>query len=148
MKKFGYRADIESFCDSHWDNGEEGYDNYREEHWSHSFKNIFRDDQNPDIASSLELTPGSKVLVVWLVYSSGDSFGTETGRWSNLVGIFTDSKSASQLEQAIYANAKTRNFTNDLEIITSDGQEFKIYPSWNGYFESLDYVSIEEVFLK
>jgi hypothetical protein len=101
---------------------------------------------HPDIVTNLSIEPDEKCHVVWLEYSSGDSFGNGHRNHTVCLGVFKDQSAAKELAGII------RNHTDDdngfgpskwtLNVETSDGQYHKIYCSWLGYFEHLDEVHV------
>lgn len=141
---FGYKVDIEQYCD-HNERSDEDYGS-----WSSSFTNSLSDivrktNEYPDIVSSLDIAPGTRALVVWAVWSTGDSFGRSSGSGTEAFGIFTDIKTAEELQKAMedYSHG---NRKDDIVVTTSDGQVFKLgYMPWFGYFDSLDSVRIDAV---
>lgn len=141
---FGYKVDIEQYCD-HNERSDEDYGS-----WSSSFTNSLSDivrktNEYPDIVSSLDIAPGTRALVVWAVWSTGDSFGHSSGSGTEAFGIFTDLKSAEELQKAM-EDYSSGNRKDDIVVTTSDGQVFKLgYMPWFGYFDSLDSVRIDAV---
>lgn len=139
---FGYKVEIEQYCD-HRERSEEQYGN-----WSASYTNSLKDEVKktndyPDIVSTLDIEPGTQALVVWAVWSTGDSFGRARGSQAEAAGIFTDMASAVQFREALYACNEREGA---IKLTTSDGQEFELdYMPWFGYFESLDSVQINTV---
>lgn len=90
----------------------------------------------PDVTSKFDIPSGSNAIVVWVEWSSGDSFGSHYAGSSEAVGIFTDIKAAKELKQHI----ETKDWDKEpqLSFATSDGQEFNIgFAGWVGYFESI-----------
>lgn len=139
---FGYKVVIEQCCDHHEHSGEQYGD------WSASYSNTIQDvvqktNDYPDVVSTLDIEPGTQAHVVWVVWSSGDSFGWARGSHSEAAGIFTDVAAAEQFREALYAcNEKD----GTIKLTTSDEQEFELgYMPWFGYFESLDSVHINTV---
>lgn len=139
---FGYKVEIDQYCE-HSEHSGEQFGDWRAS-YTNSIKNLVqKTDEYPDITSSLDIAPGTQALVVWAVWSSGDSFGRNSGGHSEAFGIFTDLGSAVQLREALYAHTDNNKST---ELTTSDGQKFTLgYMPWFGYFESLDSVSVDVV---
>lgn len=139
---FGYKVDIESYCDHH-EPATEQYGN-----WSSRYTNTMKDtvcktNEYPDIVSSLDIPVGSRAFVVWVVWSTGDSFGRAAGSYSEAFGIFTDLESAEWLRTTLII---IREQDGKTELNTPDGQEFTLdYMPWYGYFESLDVVNVTSV---
>lgn len=142
---FGYKVNINQHCD-HNERSDEEHGS-----WSASYTNTLGDivrktNDYPDLVSSLDIAPGTRVIVVWAAWSSGDSFGNAVGKDTEAFGIFTDIKSAEELQSAIERHIDNNG---DVQITTSDGQVFKLgYMPWFGYFERLDgvYVNAATVF--
>jgi len=107
----------------------------------------------PDVASIHDIPLGTNVLIVWAEWSSGDSFGHATNGSTEVLGLFLDMASAKALADGIkncnkkpyhYSYRKETTPTSDgYDIKTPDGQRFTCgFASWNGYFESLTDVHI------
>lgn len=138
---FGYKVTIDQYCDHH-ERSDEEYGSWSSSYSSNLNDIVRRTTDYPDIASSLDIAPGTRALVVWAVWSTGDSFGQSRGGQAEAFGIFTDINSADELQKAL----ESYNGTEDLNLTTSDGQVFKIsYVPWLGYFESLDTVRVDVV---
>ena len=72
---FGYKVEIDSVC-THYEREDVEWGSWSSEH-SNYFKQVFKVDKNnyPDIVSSLDIKEGEDCFVVWVEWSSGDSFG-------------------------------------------------------------------------
>jgi hypothetical protein len=140
---FGYSVSINRHCIDSEHSGER-YGSWSES-WNQEIdKVVTKTESMPDVVSPLDLHFGANALVVWATYSTGDSFGRSHGGSSEVFGIFTDIKSATELRDAL-SDFNTRGKSSRLEITTSDGQKFTDYVPWTGYFESLDAVDIDVV---
>lgn len=145
MKLYGYDVDICQICiDSEY--SESNSDDYL---WYESYDNFLgsitpNTSGYPDVVSTLKLTKRGTYYLVWLEYSTGDSFGTWNKGSTLACGIFQDLKSANQLKKAI----EDSSGNSPIKLITSDGQEFEIYDCWTDrwtdYFGGLDNVNITE----
>ena len=141
MKLYGYDVDICKICiDSEY--SELDSDDYS---WYESYDNFLgsiipNTSGYPDVVSTLKLTKRGTYYLVWLEYSTGDSFGTSNKGSTLACGIFQDLKSANQLKKAI----EDSSGNSPIKLITSDGQEFEIYDCWTDYFGGLDNVNITE----
>lgn len=140
---FGYHVTINSTCyESNWSG--ERYGEWSES-WNHKIdRKVTKCSSGdvPDVVSSLDIPIGSSALVVWAIYSSGDSFGRASMGRTEILGIFLDMKSANELMHYVVDNKKS----DSIKLTTSDGQVFKMnYVPWHGYFESLDSVEIDVV---
>ena len=140
---FGYHVTVNSTCyESNWSG--ERYGEWSES-WNHKIdRKVTKcsDGDIPEVVSSLDIPSGSNALVVWAIYSSGDSFGRASMGRTEILGIFLDMKSANELMHYVVDNKKS----DSIKLTTSDGQVFKMkYVPWHGYFESLDSVEIDVV---
>lgn len=140
---FGYHVTINSTCyESERSGGRYG-------RWSEFWhQKIDRkvtkcsDGDIPEVVSSLDIPSGSNALVVWAIYSNGDSFGRASMVGTEILGIFLDMKSANELMDHVSNNENEKS--DSINITTTDGQVFKMdYVPWQGYFESLDSVEID-----
>lgn len=143
MKLYGYDVDICQICiDSEYS------PEYSDDcSWYKSYNNFLgsitpNTSGYPDVVSTLKLTKRGTYYLVWLEYSTGDSFGTSNKGSTLACGIFQDFKSANQLKKAI--EDSSGNSSRSIKLITSDGQEFEIYDCWTDYFGGLDDVNITE----
>ena len=141
-KIYGYDVEIESLC-THSEHEHEAYGSW-EEHYSNRFGRIFPVEQGGDIISSIKAKSGEKVWVVWVEYSTGDSFGNSHCGSTEAIAIFKDIDAAEELVKAL-ENSK-RDSDDNFYCETSDGQIIKIdYTPWTGYFETLEEVHLDRV---
>jgi hypothetical protein len=149
---FGYSIEIESFTEETrepnpndpWDRGNTSTHN--------SFRHVSKTEIYPDIASSLDIPVGAECHVVWVVWSTGDTFGRDEGRRTSLIGVFQKEGAALGLQREIERRNQERHNIKDynysFEFVTSDGQELTVYQSWFGYFDSLDAVHVEQTVMQ
>ena len=141
---YGYGIELNHHCD-HEEHSDEPYGD-----WSSSFTNsinpnAIRNAELPDAVAPFDIPAGQNALVVWAEWSSGDSFGHGERNCTEVIGIFQDLRSASDLRDKLLAHKKG-DTDRGYDITTPDGQHFKCgYISWNGYFESLDEIHIDTV---
>jgi len=121
---------------------------------SWDFRGVSKGGEYPDIASSLDIPAGEDCFVVWVQWSSGDSFGHSSGAYAEPIGIFKSIAAAHELADAVenlhnFECGKMQKNGDGYIIDTSDGQHFEDnFCSWRGYFESVDCVAIEHTFVK
>ena len=124
----------------HYESSSERYGDWSESHTNRCGTIVNKVTSGPDIVSRLDIPQGSNALVVWVQWSTGDSFGTSEVGEAEVFGIFLDLLSAIKLRDAL------RTAKGELNLTTPDGQTFKYdYLPWQGYFESLDFVEISVV---
>lgn len=148
QSKIGYKVIIESECiDSYHSQEEFG-------EWNASYQNTFKsirrkndDEEYPDLVSDLDIPAGEEVFVVWLEYSSGDSFGWGQNTGVEVVGLFQDYAAAVELRDRIEPT-RHGEFPFDgarIKYQAKDGQDINIYyGTWTGYFENLETIHIEK----
>jgi len=93
---------------------------------------------------------GKNVFVVWLVYSTGDSFGHDENAYAEGLGVYTTYEEAEEVRQLIlddyakgYDYGSVSSGKSGNQVTLPSGQV--LYTgSWKGYFESLTDVYIDE----
>lgn len=110
------------------------------------------DEDSFEVVSELDLPSGSEAWIVWIVWSSGDSFGWAENRHAEVLAIFDHEWYANAFADYVrngdyesnnsFLGGTGKPFTFQSE----DGQEFKYdYIPWDGYFESLEAVHVDKV---
>lgn len=95
------------------------------------------------IRDTVESAPGERIKVgdaihvVYVVYTTGDTFGYDGGHSSRLVAT-----KSIEIAQAAEAWAKAVNDFGSCEEGWAKGMKSLPYPAWVGYFERLDAVRI------
>jgi hypothetical protein len=142
---FGYGVKIRSRCD-HSERSDEQYGSWYESYTNRIGSAVQSQTEYPDVTSTYEITPGEDAWVVWVEYSTGDSFGHGDCNGTEVVGIFRkeDYHAAKSLKEQIHRHAAADFASYRFE--TSDGQVFESgCAPWSGYFERLDEVHIDRV---
>lgn len=87
--------------------------------------------------------------LLYVVYSTGDTFGRDDGQ-IEYIGLYDDETLAYDQKRIIEEDAKLSD--NDIgvdswnvEITHPNGKKFKLHKPWEGYFEQLQYVSVDRV---
>lgn len=75
---------------------------------------------------------GDTIWLVVAVWSTGDSFGQDSGAHSEIFGAFDNPGQAYSFEEQLKSG----------HVRTNTGKP--LYLPWSGYFESLDYTSVLE----
>lgn len=148
----GYKVDIDTTCIDHYQSDED-YGDWHSE-YSNSFRSIRRttkEDNHPDLTSKLDIQDGSPVFVVWVEYSTGDSFGSSTRGSTEAIGVFRDRASAEELAAALRKTADRDtdvDYSSSFSVTTTDGQTINVeYMPWLGYFERLENVYVDPAFM-
>lgn len=98
---------------------------------------IVKKDEYDVLSAKHEFSVGDVCYLVWAQYSTGDTFGRDGGQYELLEVLSTRGDAEKQKE--IYENLTDRRS----DVV---GQAIGYVP-WLGYFESLDFVRIEELVL-
>lgn len=152
----GFLVEFESDCIESERETDENGDYVQYGSWSEVYTNnivprVIKDPKFPDVTSTLDIERGEKAFVVWVEYSTGDSFGHSSRSGTEAIAIFKDYVVAKELADAIEGHKPDRDISDwdnkyKLKLKTSDGQEFDIYTgSWHDYFGGLDEVHVDEV---
>lgn len=149
LPKFGYKVGIERHCD-HSYYSEESYGDWHESYTNRLENFAAHTDEYPDVASIHNIDAGQGALVVWIEWSSGDSFGHGDRNNAEVMGLFRDPESANFLKQQIESwtpNDKAKwDQAKSYHFKTPDGQEFQSgFAPWAGYFDTLESVNIDAV---
>lgn len=86
--------------------------------------------------------------ILYAVYTTGDSFGSDPGRGIEFIGFYTKDQLdvAEENMRTIEKNDASRSEGFSIKLKTPDGKKtFSQSCGWKGYFESLDYVNIVSV---
>lgn len=97
-----------------------------------------------------EPTKGDTLYVIYAVWSSGDSFGSDSqGSYEFLCVNHDRDKAYANLEKLRRHSPGPYDYTtggNQVEVDLDDGSTMTVYTgSWRGYFESLDTMDIAAV---
>lgn len=138
----GYRVELECTNLGSYRSNEQWGD------WSaeseHELVGISRCEEYPDIVSSLDIKDGEKCFVVWVQWSSGDSFGHHSGAYSEAFAVFKDKACAEAFAKALRAADVEKQSIITFE--SEDGQTITInYFPFYGYFESVDFIEVAEM---
>lgn len=122
-----------------------------------SYCKIIKGDERHYV-SDTELVPasvqvGDTIFMVWVQYSTGDSFGYDSGYSHEIIGLYKDSKLANQAAEAIREDNRDKpdySFNdggNQVMVPTFDGTSERPQRTggWKGYFEGLDFVEVSSL---
>lgn len=131
--KWNYSVDYDKFThttreadpDDSWDQGDDASEYELKHIEAREVLETYR--YNSDIVSDTVKPYSTDAYVVYVVYTTGCTFGTSEGGVIDFMKITTDEKEAQAMYDSIYNG-------------TYEG-----YKAWEGYFESLDFVRIEHL---
>lgn len=112
-----------------------------------------------DLEVAYEVLPNVEYFVLAVVYSTGDSFSHQDRACCEIIGLYrTYDEAATNAKkirkhndyetsfEARYRRDRKQN-DDDLILTSSSGNEFLCAKPWLGYFESLDEIMVESVYL-
>lgn len=107
-----------------------------------SFK-VHPESHYSDIMVPYEPERGVDYYLLYTVYSTGDSFGHDSGNCVEYIGLYTKEELhiAKENERRIEAH-NCGNRETKLQLLMPNTADFRMHIPWHGYFESLDYVNI------
>jgi hypothetical protein len=161
--------DSHSYITEHGDGKQWGRrDCYAEEHNIRGVRDVGEKGYY-DLQTAFDLDPTRPYFLVYGIYSTGDSFGHDEGR-IEFVGLYEDLEVAhenvrriqqhnemyNQLENRWYTSSKQMSKAEmtklrktfepySVQLVTEDGQEYKVHVPWHGYFERLTEVEVQPV---
>ena len=96
-----------------------------------------------DVMIPYEPERGVDYYLLCVVYSTGDSFGHDSGSSVEYIGLYTKEELhvAKENERRIETHNSGKHDTT-LQLLMPNTYEFRTHIPWHGYFESLDYVDI------
>lgn len=126
-------------------NDEWGADDTATSHHIRGFK-VTEAKQYWDLIVGYDVKPEVAYYLVYVLYSTGDSFSHHTGR----ITFIDMYQTIEEAEKAVKVIEKGVNDDDKYSInyIDNSGNDAKMYCPWIGYFESLEDVNIEIVYKK
>lgn len=92
------------------------------------------------VTTSADAKPGDLLYLLWVEYSTGDSFGTSRGNFCE-VGVYDDEEKAKHIASLIRDDCKIKKDEPTI-LVDMDGVNVST-TTWKGYFERLQDVHIE-----
>jgi len=120
-------------------------------HTDHSIQGfrVGSEDDYGDLTVPFEPEKGVDYYLLYVVYSTGDSFGSDSGAGIEYIGLYSadELELAKENERRIEAHNRQREGAGQLQLIMNHGRnvEYGVHVPWKGYFEHLDYTRIESV---
>jgi hypothetical protein len=131
----------------------EGSGSYIISSYENSLESVTKVAQGPNITSIHNFLKSAKAYLVWIEYSTGDSFGSHTRSEVLPIALLKYKKDAKTLAgltsfwnpQDEYDSTKHQEYKGSF-FKSSDGQEVNLtHAPWTGYFEMLEAIQISEV---
>ena len=101
---------------------------------------VVRDHDYFDITAPFEIDINKTYILLWAIYSTGDSFGHDGGQ-VEFIDLFESQTLAAQAAQEIEKQSDSYSVTYTRE----DGNETSFASPWHGYFERLQEVRLDVV---
>lgn len=92
-----------------------------------------------DTALPKEYDPAKPLFLVWADYDTGDSFGTDANKFE-AVDLFQDAEKANRAKDIL---EKETGWT--IKYQRDDGSTIDYNCPWEGYFETLNRIHVQEV---
>lgn len=123
--------------DDTWDRGD-----YHTYHNIEGFR-VHGPDHYFDLVTPYQPRFGTLYYLLYVIYSTGDSFGHTTDGGIEYIGIYKkDQVQIAVKNKAIIEAPPSERKKRDLELYSPEGKKFKTYAPWEGYFESLSRIDI------
>lgn len=97
--------------------------------------------------------PGQTFYAVIAVWSSGDSFGCAESGSMDVISVYPTLQQAESVVEKL--SAHTARYSSDqwnyeyrCDIETPDGQPYRYYVPWLGYFETLEVLEVFPIILE
>jgi hypothetical protein len=141
--------------DDSWDRG-----NTDTTHYIKGMEIVTAPNQSVDLEVPFKIVPDKSYYLIYALYTTGDTFGSDTGN-IEYIGLYKTYKECQVNETRIYAHqrgpdptikvkskAKKDKYSEySVELISPSGQPYMVGCPWNGYFNGLESIVIEGVYL-
>lgn len=100
-----------------------------------------KDSRYFDVVLPSEFDPSKKLFLLWADYDTGDSFGRD-GNQFEAIDLFHDYDAACAAKKAL------QSYRGDVysgDYVRDDGGTASVHLPWNGYFEYLNALHVQEV---
>lgn len=105
-----------------------------------------------DLEVPFKIKPNTPYYLLYCIYGTGDSFSRNEGQ-IEFVGLYESKKLAEKNAKAIEAQNKEYKTNYSMKdgysvtLTANSGEKFKFHAPWNGYFECLNDIEVEPVYL-
>jgi len=129
----------------------DSYPNRETEYNDHEVHGVFSEDAkdgrgwsryNESVDVEFEPVTGAEVFLVVVTYSSGDTFGSSSGKVS-IVGCYEEESQADSIASDIRADDNNTDHFGDNK--KGKKERFTGYKPWTGYFEGLEGVEVHRL---
>jgi hypothetical protein len=98
------------------------------------------DDSYRDVSVPFDVDDDHNYYLLYAVYTTGDSFGSDGGN-TEWIDLFRTRAAADAAKKSIEetTGSFSASYTRD------DGTDIKIHIPWDGYFETLDELTVKKV---
>ena len=110
--------------------------------------NIAKDNKDYSFETSCLPENGKKYYLLYTMYSTGDSFGSNENSSIEYIELYDTQQKANEALTCILQSPinKEYSFTeNSISIPMNNGEIYKLFVPWNGYFESIYEQGVKEV---
>lgn len=110
-----------------------------------------REAKNGDLITDMDLEVGDSAYLVYVIHSTGDSFGHDSGKYLTPIHLFDSEEKALACVKAINEHYRNNDLNGPADIrwtvnfTGNDGSVQSEYAGWIGYFESIDEVTAQLV---
>jgi len=110
----------------------------------HNINGIELSDEYGDIPVPDDFRISGPMYLVYVIYSTGDSFGYDSHAGEEYIGVYKDREIAQETANKIKEDYKNnKEDFNHITLLDSVGNEFQQYTgAWKGYFDNLEYVEV------
>lgn len=106
-----------------------------------------KDSISCDVALPFILEENKKYYLVYIIYSDGDSFSSQTREHLELITVFTTLEKAQNLVEQIKEDDINNNSTYSFTYQDEIGKLIKTSARWKGYFNGIEQCEVHEVCL-
>ena len=115
---------------------------YRTNHYIRGFK-VGKEYGDLDVA--YEIDEDKNYYLLYVLYTTGDSFGYDEGR-IEFVGLYRTAEEADANVDRIEKHCSDNgNEMFTVELISPSGTKYKCHTPWKGYFNSIDDIRVDTI---
>jgi len=119
---------------------------------SHDIRGFVINEKYNDLLLGFKLEKDIDYYLVYVVYSTGDSFGHDSGYGIEYIDMYKTYEEATKVQKALENESPEFKYgvgENMIQIKNHMGQDYDLYTgAWKGYFESVDNIDIATIRLQ